>query len=106
VSRHARRIDDNQAEIVEALRRVGASVQSIAKVGAGCPDLLVGYRRRTFLLEVKDGKKPLSARKLTPLETKWQRMWTGWPVEIVNSVEEALFAIGALGGPGPHNENW
>lgn len=87
------RVDDNHAEIVDALRRAGASVQSIATVGKGCPDLLVGHRGRNILLEVKDGSKPPSARKLTPNEHIWQAYWQG-QVVTVESVEQALKAVG------------
>jgi hypothetical protein len=49
--RRAAKVDANQTEIVQALRQIGAVVQSLAAVGNGCPDLLVGYRNRLFLLE-------------------------------------------------------
>ena len=39
--------DANHADIVDALRRVGASVVSLASVGNGVPDLLVGFNGRT-----------------------------------------------------------
>lgn len=42
--RRAARTDANQTAIVEALRKCGASVQSLAAVGKGVPDLLVGLR--------------------------------------------------------------
>ena len=90
-----RKIDDNQGEIVQALRQVGASVQSLASVGRGCPDLLVGFRLENFILEVKDGTKPPSAQKLTPDEQEWHAQWRGGVVHIVRNVDEALRAIGA-----------
>lgn len=93
--RRAARVDENQAEIVQALRAAGASVQSLAAVGQGVPDLLVGHRQVTFLLEVKDGRKPPSARKLTPDEAAWHDAWRGLVV-VVASVDEALRAIGAI----------
>ena len=80
---------------MRALRRVGASVQSLASVGRGCPDLLVGYYDRLFLFEIKDGAKPPSARKLTPDERAWHDRWCT-PVHIVCSVDDALRAIGAI----------
>jgi hypothetical protein len=89
---HAR-TDDNQREIVDALRSVGASVQLLHTVGKGCPDLLVGFRGQNFLLEVKDGKKPLSAQALTEDEKRWHLMWGG-SVHTVRDVDEALVAIG------------
>lgn len=69
--------DANHAEIVRALRNVGASVQSLASVGEGCPDLLVGYQGKNFCLEVKDGNLPPSKRKLTADESIWQGNWRG-----------------------------
>src|SRR3972149_1571025 len=65
------RTDANHTEIVNALQAIGASVTSLADVGGGCPDLLVGYRGQNMLLEVKDGRKPPSARGLAPAEQKW-----------------------------------
>lgn len=38
------RVDANQPEIVRALRDIGASVVSLANVGQGCGDILVGYK--------------------------------------------------------------
>lgn len=90
--RRAAKVDANQAEIVQALRQIGATVQSLAAVGNGCPDLLVGYRNRLFLLEIKDGNKPPSAQKLTPDQVEWHRVWQGHVV-VVNSVDSAIAAI-------------
>jgi hypothetical protein len=87
--RHANRIDANQNQIVDALRGAGAYVRIISQ-GNGIPDLLVGYNGYTILMEVKDGDKVPSARKLTPAEQKFFDEWTGGLLVIVNSVEEAL----------------
>ena len=91
--RRAAKTDANQSAIVQALRAIGASVQSLAAVGDGVPDLLVGYRGRTFLLECKDGDKVPSARKLTPDQERWHAAWRGEAVIVVNSVDEALEAV-------------
>jgi hypothetical protein len=93
--RRAAKVDANQAEIAAALRTAGATVYSLAAVGNGIPDLLVGFRRGTWLLEVKDGKKPPSARELTPDQVRFHSEWFGGPCMVVNSTEEALAAIGA-----------
>ena len=93
--RRAARTDANQTQIVSALRSVGASVELLSAVGKGCPDLLVGYRNENILMEVKDGKKPPSERKLTSDQIVWHREWKG-VVTVVNSVDEALFAIGVI----------
>lgn len=91
--RRAARVDDNQAEIVAALRRAGCSVCSLAGVGKGCPDLVVGLRGVTYLLEVKDGSKCPSKRRLTAGEQQWHENWRGH-VAVVSSVDEALDAVG------------
>lgn len=46
VMRRAAKVDDNQGEIVAALQRAGCSVQSLAGVGRGFPDLAVGFQGR------------------------------------------------------------
>lgn len=87
--RHAARIDANQDQIVTALRAMGATVRIVTQ-GNGLPDLLVGFRGVTVLMEVKDGQKVPSARKLTPAEQKFFDEWRGGIVAIVNSVDEAI----------------
>lgn len=87
--RRAARVDANQDQIVSALRACGATVRVVTQ-GDGLPDLLVGYRGYTILMEVKDGRKPPSARKLTEEEEKFFMNWTGGMLAIVNSVDEAL----------------
>ena len=94
MTRFARQVDANQTAVVEALRRVGALVQHLHTVGGGCPDLLVGFRGKLWLLEVKDGRKPPSARALNDAELEWHRRWAGYPVVTVTSPLDALKAIG------------
>lgn len=91
--RRAAKVDANQAEIIEALRAVGATVQPLHMVGDGCPDLLVGYRVQNFIMEVKDGDKPPSRRKLTPDQVDWHSEWRGQKA-VVKTKEEALAVIG------------
>lgn len=90
--RRAARTDANQTQIVEALRVIGATVRVISQ-GDGIPDLLVGFRGKTALLEVKDGRKPPSARKLTEAEQRFFDEWRGGTLAIVNSVDEAIAAV-------------
>ncbi len=90
MSRYAARVDDNQAEVVAALRKAGATVQSLAEVGRGCPDLLVGFAGKTSLMEIKDGSKVASARKLTPAQQVWHGAWTGGTLSVVSDIESAL----------------
>lgn len=90
--RYANRIDANQNRIVEALRKAGAYVRIISQ-GDGIPDLLVAYKGYTILMEVKDGDKPPSARKLTEAEQKFFDEWTGGMLVVVNSVEESVATL-------------
>ena len=91
--RRAGRVDANQAEIVKTLRACGCKVRILSPLGDGIPDLLVGRLGRNYLLEVKDGSKPPSARELTPAEWEFHETWTGQAC-VVESVEEALRAVG------------
>lgn len=69
------------------------SVQPLHTVGKGCPDLLCGVRGTNLLIEIKDGQKVPSARKLTPDEAAWHQSWRG-QVAIVESVDDALRLVG------------
>ena len=89
------RTDANQNEIVQALRRVGASIAITSSMGKGFVDLVAGYRGVNYLIEIKDGSKPPSARRLTPDEQEFHDLWRG-AVIVVNDVDEALKAIGAI----------
>lgn len=90
--RRAARVDANQVEIVSALRKAGATVQHLHSIGLGCPDILVGFRGRNFVLEIKDGSLSPSKRALTAQERAWHAWWRG-SVSTIHSVEDALNAI-------------
>lgn len=91
--RRAAAVDANQSEIVGALRGVGASVELLHAVGQGCPDIAVGFRGRNWFIEIKDGSKPPSARKLTEAQVKWHGEWRG-QVDVAHTVDHALQIIG------------
>jgi len=93
--RRAAKVDANQSEIVDALRAGGAKVECLHGVGGGVTDLLVLFRGDLFLLEVKDGAKPPSDRKLTPAQVEWHRQFSNPNLHVVCTVDEALAAIGA-----------
>jgi hypothetical protein len=90
--RQASRIDTNQPAIVAALRGVGASVLHLHQL-KNCFDLLVGYRGRTFLMEVKDPSQPPSKRELTIGEAAFREKWRGTPYHIVHTPDEAISII-------------
>jgi hypothetical protein len=89
------RTDVNQGNIVNALRDVGASVAVTSALGSGFPDIVVGFRGVNYLMEIKDGSKPPSKRRLTPKEKEFHDLWRG-SVVVVNDIDEALRAIGAI----------
>lgn len=93
--RRAAKVDTNQAEIVEALRRAGASVFPTHTVGRGFVDLVCGFRGENYLIEIKDGSRPPSKRKLTTDEREFHQTWRG-SVHVVESVDQALQLIGAI----------
>lgn len=88
--RRAAKVDANQEQIVSALRAAGASVQSLAPIGKGCPDILVAFRQAMYLMELKHGKG-----KPNELQEKWHIQWNA-PVYVVRGPDEALRTIGAL----------
>lgn len=86
---HHGRVDANQAEIVKSLRMCGVSVQSLASVGSGCPDILCGFRGRNYLFEIKKSPK----EKLTDDELTWFHRWTGRCGVIYNAQDALLMML-------------
>jgi len=95
---HAGRVDQNQARIVAALRKIGCSVAITSQVGQGLPDLIVGYMGQTVLLEVKDGARPPSERKLTDAEAYFLQNWKGGSACVVVDEADAIKAVRAWSG--------
>lgn len=90
--RHAARTDATQDAIIDALRRIGVSVEVIGEP----VDLMIYVPRRkaTELMEVK-APRPTSEggrHGLTQQQVKFIARWPG-PVHIVESVEQALKAV-------------
>lgn len=77
-------MDSNHAEVVAALRKIKCSVRSLAAVGDGVPDLLVGIGNLNLLLEVK-----APGGKLTEDQVTFMAGWNG-QVKTVYSAEEAV----------------
>ena len=82
--------DSNQREIINALRKIGASVYPLHFAGKGIGDLIVGFRGHNFLLEIKTPRGKLNAK-----QTVFHHDWRG-QVCVVRSAREALIAIGVL----------
>jgi len=93
--RRAARTDRNHSEIAAAFAAMGCSVHSLAAVGQGVPDLLIGVAGRTLLIEVKDGSKSPSRRKLTAEQQHFKATWRG-QLFYVDSVEDVPTIVNAM----------
>lgn len=78
--RHAARTDATQAEVVKALRAIGASVY-YCKLPL---DLLVCHRKETMLLEVKE-----DGGRLTKAQEEFIATWPG-RVHVVRGPRDAV----------------
>lgn len=89
----ARKIDANQNQIVKQLRQLpGVSVAVTSGLGKGYPDLNVGYKGVSYLIELKDGSKPPSERKLTEEEERFHKEWKG-QIAVCNSFDDIFKLI-------------
>ena len=83
----AAKVDAAQAEIVAVLRRAGCNVLSLATLGHGAPDLLVGAHGKLTMLEVK-----AEYGRLRPEQIRFKESW-GRCVHVVRTPAEALMAV-------------
>jgi Holliday junction resolvase len=81
----AKRIDENQHDIVRALRRIGCSVYITSGLGHDFPDLVVGFRGANYLVECKRSEKA----RLTQGQKRFFDHWLG-QVTRINSVDDAI----------------
>ena len=91
-----RQRDANEPSICAGLRAVGAQPYQLDRP----TDLLVGYRGKNYLLEVKLPEGPKGGKshsKPNPSQDRFLRTWPG-QVDVVRTLEEALHAIGAKRG--------
>lgn len=84
------RKDANAKEIVDHLRAIGVKVFILNDPDIG--DLLTGYRGVLRILEIKDGAKPPSRRKLRPGQKNFHEEWRDFPIFKVENCDEALKA--------------
>ena len=94
-----RRRDGNHAEIQAAMIQAGAGVYDAARHGTPF-DLIVFWRSRTLLVEIKNpdaARGATEARKLTADEQFIHRMANvhGCTIHVVETVEQALELLGA-----------
>lgn len=95
--------DAAEPDIIAALRKVGATVWQLS--GKDIPDLLVGYKGQTVLLEVKTPDKSYTDKRngktyrrdgaLSAGQKAFFDSWRGAKACEVFTPEEALMAVGA-----------
>lgn len=87
LSRYAKKRDSNEREIIDALEKVGCSVEPLDVV-----DLLVERAGKLFLLEVKGLRnKRGDAKSLTPAQVAFRRRFK---FHVVCTPEDALAVVG------------
>jgi hypothetical protein len=91
-----KRRDANHGEIKSLYERLGCSVRDTADI-PGALDLIVGYRGVDARVEIKDGSKIPSARKLTPAEQDEIERWKGYPPAIIETTEDVHDHVHELG---------
>ncbi len=71
------RPDRNQPALIKDLEALGMSVVDLSGVGRGCPDLLVGWKNVSLLVEVKDPMQPRRKRDLRDSQKTFFAEWQG-----------------------------
>lgn len=95
--RRAFKRDRNHAEIVEAFKRLGWEVVDFAAFGFHV-DLYVLRGMQDEWVEIKDGQKAPSARKLTPACVEFGKLLErhGKKVHVVAAVNDVLVQFGGF----------
>jgi len=96
--KYACKVDANQPALVRLWRSLGCSVaHTHANPVPGFPDVLLAVREGgpAHMVEIKDGEKDPSARKLTKDE---EEFWSSWKGEIhkIETEDEAIELVNRL----------
>lgn len=77
----AKRVDQNQPQVVKELREYGFSVELTHELGKGFPDFIIGFGDLfTIPVELKYGKG-----KLTKDEIEWHKRYKGYVIIAYNT---------------------
>lgn len=92
--RYGAKKDANHNEIVDELRK-HCPVYDMSKAGNGIPDGVAWINNAWHLFDIKNPKTGYGRRGLNKVQTKWIETWSGGPVYLIYTVEEAArFAKG------------
>ena len=89
---YKKRVDENQKQIIHTFIALGASVLNLSRVGEGCPDILIGYKNVSCLVEIKRNEQS----RYTDSQVKFMQNWRGGPVSRIDSVDAAIRLIKML----------
>ena len=92
MTHYKKRVDENQNTIKHTLIALGCSVLDLSTVGRGCPDLLIGYKGNSVLVEIKSSAKAT----FTEPQIKFMQEWRGGTVSRIDSVDAAIRLIKML----------
>lgn len=81
------KVDNNQAHFVKLLRNIGASVAITSGLGGGFPDLVVGYKGKNIMIEVK-----MKNGKMTEDQIIFRSKWRGQYV-VVRDIEDLALVL-------------
>jgi Holliday junction resolvase len=85
IPRHNPKRDAAEPEVVTALKQCGFSVERMDKP----VDLLVGFRGRCWIVEVKSSDKGYG-KDLNANQKKFADAWRGPPIVILRSAQDAI----------------
>ena len=91
----AKRKDANHNAVADYLLGIGWSFLDTSALGRGFPDGVAGCLGFACLVEIKDGDKPPSKRKLTDDEIRVRALWRG-PYIVATSPEDAAEQLEAF----------
>lgn len=90
--RRAAKVDDNQKEVVALFRKLGWTVLIISQL-KNCCDIIISKNGRTVAVEIKDGAKQPSQRKLSDGEIKFRDNWQG-EYALIETQEDVIILNG------------
>ena len=68
---------------------MGATVLDLSQVGGGCPDILIGWRGRNILIEIKN---PATGGCLSGKQSDFVDKWRG-DVRLITDVQQLIFVL-------------
>jgi hypothetical protein len=89
---YAKRVDENHNLIKHTFIALGASVLDLSRVGQGCPDMLIGYKGKCAMVEIKSSNKA----QFTEPQLKFIKNWRGSSISRIDSVDGAIRLIKLL----------